>query len=98
VGDEDTELGDLISEVEDESPLDAVEEGLLRQEIAGAVETALEPLEREVVGLRYGLWNGRALSLREVAEQVGVSAETVRKVERQALSKLRESDMLEDVW
>jgi RNA polymerase primary sigma factor len=98
VGDEDTELGDLISEVEDESPLDAVEEGLLRQEIAGAVETALEPLEREVVGLRYGLWNGRALSLREVAEQVGVSAETVRKVERQALSKLRESEMLEDVW
>jgi RNA polymerase primary sigma factor len=98
VGDEDTELGDLISEVEDESPLDAVEEGLLRQEIAGAVETTLEPLEREVVGLRYGLWNGRALSLREVAEQVGVSAETVRKVERQALRKLRESEMLEGVW
>jgi RNA polymerase primary sigma factor len=98
VGDEDTELGDLISEVEDESPLDAVEDSLLRQEIAGAVENTLEPLEREVVGLRYGLWNGRALSLREVAEQVGVSAETVRKVERQALRKLRESEMLEDVW
>jgi RNA polymerase primary sigma factor len=98
VGDEDTELGDLISEVEDESPLDAVEDSLLRQEISGAVDTALEPLEREVVGLRYGLWNGRALSLREVAEQVGVSAETVRKVERQALRKLRESEMLEDVW
>jgi RNA polymerase primary sigma factor len=98
VGDEDTELGDLISEVEDESPLDAVEEGLLRQEIAGAVDTTLEPLERDVVGLRYGLWNGRALSLREVAEQVGVSAETVRKVERQALRKLRESEMLEGVW
>jgi RNA polymerase primary sigma factor len=98
VGDEDTELGDLISEVEDESPLDAVEESLLRQEIAGAVENTLEPLEREVVGLRYGLWNGRALSLREVAEQVGVSAETVRKVERQALRKLRESEMLEGVW
>jgi RNA polymerase primary sigma factor len=98
VGDEDTELGDLISEVEDESPLDAVEDSLLRQEIAGAVDTTLEPLEREVVGLRYGLWNGRALSLREVAEQVGVSAETVRKVERQALRKLRESEMLEGVW
>jgi RNA polymerase primary sigma factor len=98
VGDEDTELGDLISEVEDESPLDAVEDSLLRQEIAGAVDTTLEPLERDVVGLRYGLWNGRALSLREVAEQVGVSAETVRKVERQALRKLRESEMLEGVW
>jgi RNA polymerase primary sigma factor len=98
VGDEDTELGDLISEVEEESPLDAVEDSLLREEIAGVVATALEPLEREVVGLRYGLWNGRGLSLREVAEQVGVSAETVRKVERQALRKLRESDLLEGVW
>ena len=98
VGDEDTELGDLISEVEEESPLDAVEDSLLREEIAGAVATTLEPLEREVVLLRYGLGNGRALSLREVAEQVGVSAETVRKVERQALRKLRESELLEGVW
>jgi RNA polymerase primary sigma factor len=98
VGDEDTELGDLISEVEDESPLDAVEDSLLREEIAGAVATTLEPLERDVVLLRYGLGNGRALSLREVAEQVGVSAETVRKVERQALRKLRESELLEGVW
>jgi RNA polymerase primary sigma factor len=98
VGDEDTELGDLISEVEEESPLDAVEDGLLREEIAGAVHTTLEPLERQVVLLRYGLGNGRALSLREVAEQVGVSAETVRKVERQALRKLRESERLEGVW
>jgi RNA polymerase primary sigma factor len=98
VGDEDTELGDLISEVEDESPLDAVEEGLLREEIAGVVQAALEPLERDVVALRYGLGNGHPLSLREVAEQVGVSAETVRKVERQALRKLRDSDRLEGVW
>jgi RNA polymerase primary sigma factor len=98
IGDEDTELGDLISEVEEESPLDAVEDSLLREEIAGAVHTTLEPLEREVVLLRYGLGNGRALSLREVAEHVGVSAETVRKVERQALRKLRESELLEGVW
>jgi RNA polymerase primary sigma factor len=98
VGDEDTELGDLISEVGEESPLDAVEDSLLREEIAGAVATTLEPLEREVVLLRYGLGNGRALSLREVAEHVGVSAETVRKVERQALRKLRESELLEGVW
>jgi RNA polymerase primary sigma factor len=98
VGDEDTELGDLISEVEEESPLDAVEDSMLREEIAGAVHTTLEPLERDVVLLRYGLGSGRSLSLREVAENVGVSAETVRKVERQALRKLRESELLEGVW
>jgi RNA polymerase primary sigma factor len=60
-----------------------------------AVEAALEPLEREVVVLRYGLGTGHPLSLREVAEMVGVSAETVRKVERIALRKLRESELFE---
>jgi RNA polymerase primary sigma factor len=95
---EDAELGDLVAQVEVESPLDAVEDTLLREEIAQAVDTTLEPLEQEVVALRYGLGNGRAMSLREVAELVGVSAETVRKVERQALSKLRESDLLEGIW
>src|ERR671922_1916027 len=92
---EDTELGDLVSLVEDESPVDAVEDALLREEIGQVVETALEPLEREVVVLRYGLGTGHPLSLREVAEMVGVSAETVRKVERIALRKLRESELFE---
>ena len=95
---EDAELGDLVAQVELESPLDAVEDTLLREEIGQAVETALEPMEQEVVSLRYGLGNGRSMSLREVAELVGVSAETVRKVERQALGKLRESDLLEEIW
>jgi RNA polymerase primary sigma factor len=92
---EDTELGDLVAQVESETPVDAVEDALLREEIGHAVTEALEPLEREVVLLRYGLGSGHPLSLREVAEMVGVSAETVRKVERVALGKLRESDLLE---
>ena len=92
---EDTELGDLVAQVEAESPVDAVEDALLREEIGEAVETALDPLEREVIVLRYGLGTGHPLSLREVAEMVGVSAETVRKVERIALRKLRESELFE---
>jgi RNA polymerase primary sigma factor len=92
---EDTELGDLVALVEAESPLDAVEDSMLREEIGQAVETELEPLEQDVVMLRYGLGNGHPLSLREVAEMVGVSAETVRKVERVALRKLRESELFE---
>jgi RNA polymerase primary sigma factor len=97
VGD-DAELGDLVSQIETESPLDAVEDSMLREEIGQAVETTLDPVERQVVALRYGLGNGRTMSLREVGEAVGVSAETVRKVEREALRKLRESELLEGVW
>jgi RNA polymerase primary sigma factor len=95
---EDTELGDLVAQVEAESPLDAVEDGMVREEIGQVVETALDPIERKVIGLRYGLGNGRSMSLREVAEEVGFSAETVRKIERQALRKLRESQLLQGLW
>jgi RNA polymerase primary sigma factor len=95
---EDAELGDLVSQMESESPLDAVEDSMLREEIGQAVETTLDPVELQVVALRYGLGNGRTMSLREVGEAVGVSAETVRKVEREALRKLRESKLLQDIW
>jgi RNA polymerase primary sigma factor len=95
---EDAELGDLVAQIETESPLDAVEDSMLREEIGQAVETTLDPIERQVVALRYGLGNGRTMSLREVGESVGVSAETVRKVEREALRKLRESKLLQGVW
>jgi RNA polymerase primary sigma factor len=92
---EDTELGDLVALVQDEDPVDSVEDAMLREEIGVAVDATLEPLEQEVITHRYGLGTGRAMSLREVAEHVGVSAETVRKVERNALLKLRESQRFE---
>jgi RNA polymerase primary sigma factor len=92
---EDTELGDLVALVEDEDPVDSVEDAMLREEIGVAVDATLEPLEQEVITHRYGLGTGRPMSLREVAEHVGVSAETVRKVERNALLKLRESQRFE---
>jgi RNA polymerase primary sigma factor len=92
---EDTELGDLVAQVEAEDPVDSVEDGMLREEIGMAVHATLEPLEQEVITHRYGLGTGRPMSLREVAEHVGVSAETVRKVERNALTKLRESQRFE---
>jgi RNA polymerase primary sigma factor len=95
---EDTELGDLVAQVEAESPLDAVEDSMVREEIGQVVETALDPMERRVIGLRYGLGNGRSMSLREVADEVGFSAETVRKIERQALRKLRDSELLQGLW
>ncbi|HVM11578.1 MAG TPA: sigma-70 family RNA polymerase sigma factor, partial [Actinomycetota bacterium] len=95
---EDAELGDLVAQMETDNPVDAVEDTMMREEIAQAVATTLEPLERRVVGLRYGLGNGRTMSLREVGEAVGVSAETVRKVEREALRKLRDAELLQGIW
>jgi len=49
----------------------------------------LSPRERDVLRLRFGLDDGRQRTLEEVAKVYGVSRERIRKVEAEALRKLR---------
>jgi RNA polymerase sigma factor (sigma-70 family) len=89
---EETELGDLIEEVDSEGQFNEVEDALLREEIGEAVEDLLDDRERQVVALRYGLDSGQPLSLRETGKVLGLSGERVRLIEREALRKLRNSE------
>ena len=91
---EDSELGDLIEETDSELPFNEVEDSLLREEIGDAVERVLDERERHVVALRYGLENGQPMSLRETGKVLGLSGERVRLIEREALRKLRDSDII----
>jgi RNA polymerase nonessential primary-like sigma factor len=88
VGDnQDTELQELL---EDDGPSPesfAVQESL-RQDIDGML-AELTPQQREVLTLRYGLNDGRELSLAKVGERMNISRERVRQLERQALDHLR---------
>lgn len=69
-------------------------EQLSEQELIGrmsrAVQTVLEPLEREILRMRYGLSGATPLTQREVAEQCGISRSYVSRIEKKALRKLRE--------
>lgn len=89
---EDTELGDLLAD--EQSPLDAVEDAMLREEIGQALINELDPRERRVLVLRYGLGNGHAMTFRDVGKTIGLSGERVRLIEREALRKLRESEII----
>jgi RNA polymerase sigma factor (sigma-70 family) len=91
---EETELGDLIEEVDSENQFNEVEDALLREEIGSAVERVLDERERHVVALRYGLENGQPMSLRETGKVLGLSGERVRLIEREALRKLRDSEII----
>src|SRR5947208_5843411 len=91
---EDTELGDLLEQAEELSPLDAVEDAMLRHEIGQAVMNVLDARERRVIALRYGLGNGHAMSLSDVGKIMGLSGERVRLIEREALRKLRHSEII----
>src|SRR5437870_728180 len=49
---EDTELGDLLEQAEELSPLDAVEDAMLRQEIGQAAMYVMDSRTRRVIALR----------------------------------------------
>jgi RNA polymerase primary sigma factor len=91
---EETELGELLEEAESGAGYDEVEEQLLRREIGQTLDALLSEQERRVLAIRYGLGNGQPLSLRETGRMMGLSAERIRQIERDALTKLRDSEVI----
>lgn len=88
VGDnQDTELGELLEDT-GPSPEDFASQSALRTEIEGLMEE-LTPQQRQVLSLRFGLEDGQALTLAKIGDQLNISRERVRQIEREALTKLR---------
>jgi RNA polymerase sigma factor (sigma-70 family) len=76
-------LADPLAEDEYERVVSQITAEQLRQLLSG-----LSDRERAVLRARVGL-DGEEVTLREIAEQLGVSRERVRQVENRALGKLR---------
>ena len=74
--------GDLSEEVDLR-----INSQLLREKIAGL----LDPREKQVIALRYGLGGSVPLTQREVAELMGISRSYVSRIEKKAVSKLAEA-------
>ena len=88
VGDnQDTELQDLLED-EGPSPEHNMTQELLRQDLQDLL-AELTPQQREVLTLRFGLNDGKELSLAKVGERLNISRERVRQLEHQALNHLR---------
>ncbi|OUC15661.1 MAG: RNA polymerase subunit sigma [Alkalinema sp. CACIAM 70d] len=88
VGDnQDTELQELLED-DGASPEIYTTQELLRQDLHNLLAD-LTAQQREVLMLRYGLEDGIERSLAKVGEQLNLSRERVRQLERQALDHLR---------
>ena len=49
----------------------------------------LTPQQREVIFLRFGLEDGKELSLAKIGQRMNLSRERVRQLEHQALAQLK---------
>lgn len=89
VGDEDgSNLGDFVADDSNASTEEKAESVFLREEIEQMLQ-GLNPREREVIILRFGLESGHSLTLEEVGKRFKVTRERIRQIETAALRKLR---------
>jgi RNA polymerase sigma factor (sigma-70 family) len=86
--DGDTSLGDLVVNHSAESPFEAVAGSMLPAEVE-RVLGLLPDDERRVLWLRYGLDRGEPRTQGEVGDLLHLSAERVRRIERDAIGRLR---------
>ena len=96
IGDnQDTELVELLED-NGPQPEDYAVRSALRNDLHTLMD-GLTPQQREVLTLRFGLEDGKPLTLAKIGTRLSISRERVRQIERDALNKLRHhrSDMSE---
>jgi len=83
--------GQFADLIPDESSASAIDElaQIMRQERVGELLEKMNAREREVLSLRYGLKDGTARTLNEIAKNFGITRERVRQIENAAMNKLR---------
>jgi RNA polymerase sporulation-specific sigma factor len=100
----DVSLSDFIETGSDGSPLSFMdvicsEEDLAEQyteretveKLYQIVNNILDPREKKIIMLRYGLQNRQPLTQHEVGYLLGISRSYVSRIEKKALYKLREA-------
>jgi len=80
-------LSDILGTDEDEvyRPL---EDDADRQMLMAAIDS-LEPREREIILLRFGLPQGREYTQKEVADMLGISQSYISRLEKRIIDRLR---------
>ena len=68
---------------------DDIERRMETADLYRAIESELTPREKAVIIKRFGLFNRKEVTQREIAEELGISRSYVSRIERRALLKLR---------
>lgn len=86
---EDSKLGDFIEDDDAQSPLEATNRQLVKENIHEMLQY-LSARERKIIELRFGLIDGVGHTLEEVGQKFGVTRERIRQIEAKVLQKMKE--------
>jgi RNA polymerase primary sigma factor len=86
--DEDSDLGMFIEDELTPTPLQSVNQSMLKEKVDEILAT-LTPREARILRLRFGLETGMPFTLEEVGEKFGLTRERIRQIEGRALRRLR---------
>lgn len=89
-------VGDVLGTGEDSVFGEAMER-IDAQKLREAIDGSLEPRERAVIVLRFGLDGGEPLPQREVGRLLGISRSYVSRIEKKALAALKSSAELSGI-
>lgn len=81
-------LMDVIR-IDEENVLASVITSENLRSISDIFEDVLDPREQQVIALRYGLYDDRVLTQKEISNQLHISRSYVSRIEKKALLKLR---------
>jgi RNA polymerase primary sigma factor len=88
VGDEETQLGDLIADEDAQDPAELAERQNVRQIARGLLQN-LSEREARILRKRFGICERRNYTLEEVGRSLSLTRERIRQIEAKALAKLR---------
>lgn len=80
-------LMDIISD--DDNICDTIELKIRSSQLYGFIDKVLDRREAEIIILRFGLYNKKPLTQREVAKKLSISRSYVSRIEKKALEKLK---------
>ena len=85
---QESNLGDFVEDDTSLPPGESASQRMLQEELK-LIFSSLDPREVQILQLRYGLKDGRSLTLEQVGKKYGLTRERIRQIEVQALRKLR---------
>jgi RNA polymerase primary sigma factor len=96
IGEGDSLLKEFIQDPSEMTPEKTANLAILREQLKKAIQS-LNPKERQIISLRYGLENGIMYTLEEIGKIFGITRERVRQIEIKALEKLKNNEIIKQI-